>query len=128
MKTLLFVLLCFISVTATISGLLMITNPEGEILGLSLSLLDGTLFSNFFIPGLLLAIIVGGINLIASLFYLRSHPNRYNWAMAGGVIICGWIISQIIIIKTISWLHFIFFGIGFIIVLVAYQLKGKWAV
>jgi hypothetical protein len=128
MKTLLFVLLCFISVTATISGLLMITNPEGEILGLSLSLLDGTLFSNFFIPGLLLAIIVGGINLIASLFYLRSHPNRYNWAMAGGVIICGWIISQIIIIKTISWLHFIFLGIGFIIVLVAYQLKGKWAV
>lgn len=127
MKTLLFILVSFIAVTSTLSGLLMISNPNGEIMKLPLSLLDGTPFKNFLIPGILLFTIVGGVNLLALFYNIQRHVNRYNWAIAGGIIISGWIVVQMILIHAVQWLHFLYLGIGIFIILLAYQLKGKWA-
>jgi len=35
---------------------------------------------------------------------------------------------QLLLIQAAHWLHFIYLGIGLLIILIAYQLKGKWAV
>ena len=128
MKTILFILVSFIALTATFSGILMITNPDGGILNLPLSLLDGTPFKNFLIPGIILTIVVGGVNLLAVFYNIQRHANRYNWAMAGGIVVCGWIFAQMILIHAVHWLHFLYLGIGMLIILLTYQLKGKWAV
>lgn len=128
MKTLLFILVSFIAVTSTLSGLLMISNPDGGIMNLPLSLLDGTPFKDFLIPGILLTTIVGGVNLLAVFYNMQRHVNRYNWAIAGGIMIGGWIIVQMILIYAAHWLHFLYLGIGILIILLGYQLKGKWAV
>ena len=128
MRSFLFILVSFIAVTSTLSGLLMISNPDGGILNLPLSLLDGTPFNDFLIPGILLTGVVGFVNLLAVFYNLQRHPNRYNWAIAGGMMISGWIITQMILIQTIHWLHIIYLGIGLLVILIAYQLKGKWAV
>ena len=128
MRSLLFILVSFIAVTSTLSGLLMISNPDGGVLNLPRSLLDGTPFNDFLIPGILLTGAVGFVNLLAVFYNLQRHPNRYNWAIAGGMMISGWIITQMILIQTIHWLHFIYLGVGMRIILIAYQLKGKWAV
>lgn len=128
MRTILFILVSFIAVTATLSGLLMISNPDGGVMNLPLGLLELTPFKDYLIPGILLTVIVGGVNLLAVFYNLQRSRSRYDWAIAGGVIICGWIIVQIILISTVHWLHIIYFIIGLAIILVAYQLKGKWAV
>jgi hypothetical protein len=128
MKFLLFILVSFIALTATFSGLIMMSNPDGSILKIPLSLLSGTPFKNFLLPGLLLTALVGVSNLIAVYYNILKHPLRYNWAMAGGFMISGWIIVQMILINAAHWLHFIYLGIGILIILLAYQLKGKWAV
>jgi hypothetical protein len=128
MKTILFALVSFIALTATLSGILLITNPDGGILDLPLSLLDGTPFKNFLIPGMLLALVVGGVNLLAVFYNMQRHANRYNWAMAGGIVVCGWIFTQMILIRAAHWLHFLYLCIGMLIILLTYQLKGKWAV
>ena len=128
MKSILFILVTFIAITSILSGLLMISNPDGGLMNLTLSLLDGTPFQNFMIPGILLTGIVGGVNLVAVFFNMQRHSNRYNWAIAGGMVISGWIIIQMLLIHAARWLHFIYLGIGLLIILIAYQLKGKWAV
>ena len=127
MKLILFTLVAFIAITSTLSGLLMISNPDGRILNLTLSLLNGTPFKNFLMPGILLTSLVGSINLLAVFYNIQRHPGRYNWAMAGGIMITGWIIVQMLLIQAAHWLHFIYLGIGLLIILIAYQLKGKWA-
>jgi hypothetical protein len=127
MKTILFILICFVGLTATVSGLLMISKPNGDTMGLSLSLLEPTPFTNYLIPGIVLAILVGAVNLVAVFFNIQRNANRYNWAIAGGVMISGWIIAQMILIQTAHWLHFLYLGTGVFIILLAYQLKGKWA-
>ena len=128
MKALLFILVSFIAVTSTLSGLMMIYRPDGAILHLPVNLLEGTPFKNFLIPGILLATIVGGVNLLAVFNNLRRHANRYNWAIAGGFMIIGWIIAQMTLIKVFHWLHIIYLIIGVLIILISYQCKGKWAV
>lgn len=128
MRTLLFILVSFVAITSTLSGLLLVSKPDGSILSLPLRLLEGTVFKNFLLPGILLTALVGGTNLLAAFYNLQRHPNRYNWAMAGGIMISGWIIAQMILLQVADWLHFIYLVMGILIILIAYQLKGKWAV
>jgi uncharacterized membrane protein len=128
MKSILFFLLVFIALTSTLSGLLMISKPDGSILQLNTELLRDTPFHNFLLPGILLTVIVGGINMMAVFFNIQRNPNRYNWAIAGGCMICGWILIQMLMINAVHWLHLLYFFIGLLVILMAYQLKGKWAV
>jgi hypothetical protein len=127
MKTLLFILICFVALTAFSCGLIMVSNPGEKVLGLALDVLNPTPFKNFMVPGIFLTL-VGTVNLTAAFFNLQRSANRYNWAIAGGVMITGWIIVQMILIQTLYWLQFIYLGAGLLIILIAYQLKGKWAV
>lgn len=128
MRTLLFLLISFVAVTSILSGLLMMSSPDGTLLHLPINVLKETFFKDFLMPGILLTAIVGGVNLIAALYNLQRHSSRYNWAIAGGIVISGWIVIQMILMQAIHWLHFLYLGVGILIVLLAYQLKGKWAV
>ena len=128
MKTILFILISIVAITAFLSGLVMIINPDGSVFNLSPGLLENTPFSNYRIPGLLLALLVGGVNLTALFFIMQRHPGRYNWAIAGSFMISIWILVQLLLIQAAHWLQFIYLGIGVLIILIAYQLKGKWAV
>ncbi len=128
MKTFLFLLLSFVTVTATLSGCIMIGDPFGEFMHLPLHILDGTPFKNFRDPGILLTAFVGGTGLIALFLNMQKHPYRYNWAIATGIMICGWIIVQMILIHLSLWIHFLYLGIGILIILTAFQLKWKWLV
>lgn len=128
MKSLLFFLVAFIAVTSSVSGLLMISQPDGSILQLPASLLENTPFKNFLIPGIVLAGIVGGVNLLAVFYNLQRHPMRYNWAIAGGTVIILWIIVQLLLINTFHPLQVLYLFAGLLTILIAWQLKGKWAV
>jgi hypothetical protein len=128
MRFFLFVLIAFVALTATVSGLVIITNPaDGGAIPLQKEMLANTPFKNFLIPGIILMVLVGGVNMIALALNIKRHSGRYNWAMAGGVMLTGWIVVQMILLNAFSWLQFVYLGTGLLIALTAYQLKGKWA-
>jgi hypothetical protein len=128
MRIILFMLVSLVALTSTISGMMMINDPDGTLLQLSPSLLENTPFRNYLVPGILLAGVVGGIGIGAVYMLTTGSINRYNWSMACGVVLIGWLIVQMIMIQAAHWLHFAFLGAGVLIILLAYQLKGKWAV
>ncbi len=128
MRLLLFILLVFVALTSIVSGLLLFIYPNGSYLGLSTALLSGTAFETFKIPGIVLAVAVGGINLMAVIRNIQAHPQRYNWAIAGSVVLCGWIVVQMLMISTLHWLQFVYLFLALMILLLAFQLKGKWVV
>jgi len=128
MKTLLFIFVSFVVITAIPSGLILLYVPDGSTLNLSTGLLEQTPFKDFRIPGLILAILVGGCNLIALFLQMKKSKRQYNWSRAGCAILSGWIITQMILIGTFHWLHVVYLFAGVFILLIAYQLKGKWIV
>ncbi|HTS44719.1 MAG TPA: hypothetical protein VMH01_10005 [Puia sp.] len=127
MKVLLILLNTLVAITAIISGGMMMAQPAGSSLHLPATMLETTPFHNYFIPGLLLACITGGINLLAVVYNLMRHKNRYNWSMAGALVLIGWIIAQLLLTGQWNWVQVFFLGIGILIVLQVWQLKGKWA-
>lgn len=128
MKTFLNLLLGFVAMSSTFSGLLLIMQPDGSVLNLSTSLLSGTPFPDFSIPGLLLSVVVGGIHLVAIVQNMKHAVSRYNWAMAAGLVLASWIIVQMLLIDAVNWLQFLYLFIGVLTIFISYQLKGKWAV
>jgi hypothetical protein len=127
MKVILLLLISFVAFTATISGFMMIISPDDGMMGLPLSLLQETPFRSFLLPGIILLLAVGGINIGALASHLQRSSYRYGWAIAGGIVTLGWIVVQMLLIGTVSWLHYLYLTIGLLIVLIAWQLKGKWA-
>jgi hypothetical protein len=128
MKLFLFLLTAFVALTAIVSGALLMSYPEGSLFGMSTVLLKATPFNNFFVPGLILCIVVGGTNLAAVLLSIQTHPMRYNWSIGGAVVLIGWVIIQMLLIAVLHWLQFVYLGIGLMMLLLSWQLKGKWAV
>ncbi len=125
MKILLILLLSIIACASTIAGILLIIKPTGEILQLP-QLNYVTPLNNYLIPGMLLVAIIGGISWTSVFFNLTNHNKRFSWANTTGTISCIWIVIQSFTIPNLYWTNFIFLAISVMILLIAYQQKGKW--
>jgi hypothetical protein len=87
-------LTCFVAVTAIAGGIALATGMETRF---SESWLAGTPFSTYVIPGLLLAAVVGGSSLVASLMQWRRHRSADAATVVAGVVLTGWIVGEILI-------------------------------
>lgn len=123
MRHILTALLAFVGLTAGVCGIQMIIFPDGSGLDLPVSLLGPTPFNSFVIPGLILAFVVGGSSM-AALFFRLAHKSRwYFWTISAGMILCGWIIGQMLLVQAANWLHFVYTCAGALIVFLALKEK-----
>lgn len=125
MKTLLDILLFFVAVTALASGIIIILYPDGSMMQMSTDLLKTSPFKTFLVPGIVLTVLVGGSSALAFVLNVRKYVRRYEWAIVAGLMTCGWVLVQMILINTLFWLQFVYLGIGIALMLIAYQLKGR---
>jgi len=124
MKILLFILLAFVALTACICGAIMIADSQGHILNIPLFLLKTTPFKNFFIPGCIL-FATGVVNTIAAYAVLLQRKYLLVWSFFAGIVICGWIIVQMIMIQMLFGLQFLYLGIGITVMILSFLLIGK---
>lgn len=106
-------LLLIVAINALVAGYLFIKDPTGSGLQIPLSTLRYSPFSDFFIPGVILFTVNGVFNLIvatATLFKLKYYPALIAWQ---GLLLIGWIIIQIILLRDINLLHIILTVVGF---------------
>jgi hypothetical protein len=112
-------LLVFIGVGALISGPMLFLAPDGHLMKLSVDMLQGTPFTNFLIPGLVLFLFVGIFPILVSYGLLRQPSwqwaeainvcKKYHWswtaAWAAGVIMLIWIIVETSLLGYVSFLQ-----------------------
>lgn len=124
MRTALLLLLGFVAVTAIPSGLVLMIRPS-DAFGMSTALLERTPFPNFFLPGLILAVVVGGIHATAFGFLMLGKEHFLRWTLLAGLSIAGWILVQLLLIHEFFWLQWVYLLTGFFILLMGLQLKHK---
>jgi len=111
-------LLLLNSLGAIFGGMLLMTFVDGSKLGLSLSLLLHTPFSDFFVPGLLLFCFNGLFSLLVLIALLFNWRKANLLLTAQGFVLISWIVIQIYLIETLFFLHYAFIAIGCIMTII----------
>lgn len=88
-------------------------------------LLEHTAFDSYFIPGLVLAVVVGGAALFATVWLLLHKAYAREIAGAAGVIMMGWITAEVLMIRQISWLQVLYFLTGYAATALAYPSRNE---
>jgi hypothetical protein len=115
----LIVLLFFLGIGGIISGALLFAAPDGHLVGFTSEMLQGSPFSNYLIPGIILFLFVGVYQLFVGYSMLKHpvwhwpetiNPNKgYHWAWAAswaaGVIMLIWIAVETALLGYISGLQ-----------------------
>lgn len=97
--------------------------------------LDGTPFTSYTIPGLILGLGVGGSALVAMVATLKSPRVGAVASAVAGIIMVGWIVGEYILIPEIrffanlatNWQQGLYFGIGIAMLVLAARVNpGGW--
>jgi peptidoglycan/LPS O-acetylase OafA/YrhL len=81
--------------------------------------LEGSAFSDYTIPSVILGAVVGGSFLLAAIAVFTRWRNARLLAIAAGVIVLGWIAVQVAIIGYVSWMQPVTAAWGVAVLLVA---------
>ncbi len=128
----LFILQLFLGVGAVFGGVVLIIDPTGELVKMPLSLLERSPFQDFFIPGIILLVVLGIFPLIVAMGLIK----RWRWRLAEGLnifkdrhwswtfslyigfAIIIWITVQVYMINDVSAVHMLYIGLGLLIQMV----------
>src|SRR5689334_5397187 len=84
---------------AIYGGLNLMAHPDGSSIVLSSEYLHGTLFKNYFIPGLILFVANGLFDLAVFVAILAKYKHYPVLILTAGVILAGWLVIQIAMIQ-----------------------------
>ncbi|GAB6275340.1 MAG: hypothetical protein STSR0004_22050 [Peptococcaceae bacterium] len=73
--------------------------------GVPTELVAGSPFRGYFIPGLILFVVIGGSFLVATIAVFARLRIARLAAFSAGVIVFGWLAVQIAIIGYVSWMQ-----------------------
>ncbi len=109
-------LLLFNGIGAIYGGWLFVIDPSGEKIGMSLSYLQDSPFTNYFIPGIILFVFNGLSSFIITMFVIFKWKYYNRLIVLQGIILIIWLIVQIAMIDLIYFLHFIMGTIGVLLI------------
>jgi hypothetical protein len=94
--------------------------------GLSMpkSLLADSPFSTYLLPGLILAVVVGGTQTMASVRLLRHDRSAFLWSAVAGFGMVIWIIAEIGFLHVLSWSQMIYVVSGLLQLVLVFSLLG----
>lgn len=124
MKKLIVFLLLFTAINALVAGALFVFDPSGSAMGMDVSYLGPSPFDNYFIPGMVLFFVNGVMNIVAAMATLRNHRWANRLVVLQGILLVGWILAQVWMVRDINLLHAIMFFVGVTLMILAYR-KGR---
>lgn len=107
--------LIWLGIGALAGGLSLVAEPSGSIMQFDPAILAGSPFGDFLVPGLILGGLFGVGSLVVAFMGLRHHVLAPFLAFAIGCAQMTWIIVQLAIIETVSFLHPLMFVTGLVI-------------
>lgn len=112
-------LLLFNAFGALYGGISLIRFPDGSDLQMPLSILEHSPFKTFLVPGIVLLLVNGIGSFITLIFLLIKNKFSLFLLATEGVLLCGWIVVQILMIRQLLSLHYIMFSTGVLMIFMA---------
>lgn len=113
-------LLCLVAgIPALLGGLAFIIEPDGSLLRMPIQYLAHTPFETFLVPGLILTFAVGVAGTVAGILLLRRSAHGPFAALLGGVVLLGWIVAQMLLLRTATWQQWTYVAIAILTICTA---------
>jgi hypothetical protein len=104
----------FVALTAIAGGLALVTGLEAQ--RFPIAMLRGTPFHSYVIPGLLLAVVVGGSASVATAISLRRPSMAGPASVVAGIVLMGWIVGEVVLLQLPvthdRWWEVFYFAVG----------------
>ena len=114
-------LLVFVALNAFAGGFYGMSGAEG----VPIEWLSGTPFHDYFIPSLILFVVVGGSSLVAAIaVFLRLRFARLL-ALDAVVTLFAWLAVQLVIIGYVSWMQPTTATVGLLVLILTWALPSK---
>jgi hypothetical protein len=124
LRTILGILQVVIGVGAVPAGISMILDPTGTGLGMSTSMLAGSPFPTFLIPGMVLLLVNGIGSLIGGVLTFTAHQRASLVAIGLGAFLIAWIVVQVLSLgPPLHWLQVMYFVLGGVELILGWQLN-----
>jgi hypothetical protein len=101
------ILLVVVAVNALAAGYFFMSDPSGEKLGIPLAVLRYSSFHSFFFPGLILFTMIGILCLVTAISLIRHWPLSLALLSTQGLVLTGWIVIQVLLLRQFNALHVI---------------------
>lgn len=119
-----------LSVTAGFNLLSALVGMVGLTVGGGMGLpdewLEGSGFSSYFWPGVILGVVIGGIQAVALVAQRRGYDVAWGLHAAAGMTMTSWIFVEIAIMLVWSPLHGVYFTTGAAQIVLAVLALGAW--
>lgn len=115
----------FLALGAIPAGVAFVLRPDGALVGMPPAVLAGTPFPDFLLPGLVLALVVGGSTLAAAVLLSLGSRRAPGAAVAAGAITLSWISAQLGLIGYVSPLQPLVAVLGLALLGVAWRARPR---
>ncbi len=95
-------------------------------LGIPLEWIEGSVFDSYFWPGVVLGVVVGGVQVLAMVAQYGRYRLAWGLHAAAGLVMMIWIFVEIAIMLVWSPLHGIYFVTGLLQTVLAVLALGAW--
>lgn len=120
------ILQAFIGIGAVPSGVLVLMDPNGSMMGVTTELLEGSPFKDFLIPGLFLLLVNGVGSLVGAFLSFKRHPFAGKAGMGLGFLLIMWIIIQVITIgPPINAYQIVYFIFGVVELVLGWKINAR---
>lgn len=112
------------NVASALFGMVGLTVGGG--LGIPVEWLEGSPFRSYFWPGVILGVVVGGVQVLALVAQYRRYRLAWGMHAAAGLVMMIWIFVEIAIMLVWSPLHGVYFATGLLQTVLAVLALGAW--
>lgn len=121
----------FLGLGALFGGGALILGPDGQLLGMPTSLLAGSPFTSYLVPGIVLFTLVGIAPLLAAAITVRRQPFAPLAAVAVGLTLIGWVSVEMVVLAgpgSLAWALYMVLGACIAMVGVGWWRSSRHAV
>ena len=118
----------FLGLGALFGGGALVLAPDGHLLGMPTTLLAGSPFPSFLVPGIILFTCVGLAPLLAAAITVRRHAFAPLAAVAVGLTLIGWVSVEMVVLAgpgSLAWTLYLVLGSGIAAIGVTWWRRGR---
>lgn len=124
-KTIASLLLLFNGIGAIYGGWNLMLHPDGSSLGITTEWLQHSPFDNFLIPGIVLFVVNGLLSLFVLMAVILNYRFSANLILAQGILLSGWILIQIMMLRIVNFLHVTLGSVGILLIIIGVSQRAN---